>query len=149
ITGGLTLNGTATLGSSTVAGQLYFQGSQTLAGTGTVTFANYNNSNTNGIYAQGNGGSSPATLTIASTIAIQGGTGAITGYYTNDSVILNGQLSVSTGQTLSIGGANWVNHGTISAALGSAVNLGGSFTTASLGSFVAATGGTAPIVSVT
>ncbi|MCY2986889.1 MAG: hypothetical protein NTY19_03365, partial [Planctomycetota bacterium] len=41
VTGGLTLNGTASLGSDSTSGQLYFSGSQTLGGTGSVVFGSY------------------------------------------------------------------------------------------------------------
>ena len=49
----------------------------------------------------------------------------------------NGTLEAASGQTLTIGGANWVNNGTITAN-GATINLGGTFTTAALGNLTAA-----------
>ena len=136
IFGGLTLNGALNLGSAngSTNGQLYFATDETLSGTGTVTFGG---STSNTIYAQGNNGNDPSTLTIGSGITVQGGSGSITGYYGNDSIINDGKLNFgSGGSTLTIGGDNWSNAGTITAT-GATVNLGGSFTTAGLGTFSA------------
>ena len=104
VTGGLTLNGAANLGAAGggTFGVLYFvNGSQTLAGSGTVTFG----SNTsNELYARGDDGSNPVTLTIGSGITIAGGSGIITGTYVNDSFVNNGVITIPSGQTLQLGG---------------------------------------------
>ena len=138
VTGGLTLNGTADLGAAnnTTDAQLYFQGSQTLAGTGTVV-AGANSAND--LYAQGNNGNAPATLTIASGITVQGGTVTVSGYYGNDLFVNQGTITVPSGQTLTLGGSSWTNTGTITAN-GATVNLRGSFTFAALGNFAATSG---------
>ena len=136
VTGGLTLDGAANLGSASGStyGQLYLEGSQTtLSGTGTVTFGS---STGNRLNAVGNNGNAPATLTVASGISIKGGSGIIGGFYSNDSAVFDGPITVASGQTLTIQGSNWVNAGTITAA-GATVNLGGSFTTAAVGKFSA------------
>ena len=139
VTGGLTLNGTANLGATngSTYGQLYLEGSQTLSGTGTVTFGS---STGNRLNAQGNNGNAPATLTVASGISIKGGSGIIGGYYSNDSAVFDGPITVASGQTLTIEGANWVNAGTITSNAAT-VDLGGSFTVAGLGAYNR-TGGT-------
>ena len=127
VTGGLTLNGAVNLGNSSgsVYGDLYFEnGPQTLSGTGTVTFGT---STVNHLEAYGP--NTAATLTIASGIIVQGGSGTVGGYYSADSLVNDGTITSASGQTLTIQGSNWVNNGTITAH-GATVNLGGSFTTA-------------------
>ncbi len=94
----------------------------------------FGGSSYNALQAQGSGGTQdsgdPATLTIASGITVQGGSGTICGYYpANDSLINQGTVTGSAGGTLTIGGANWSNTGTINGA-GGTVNLVGSFTNA-------------------
>ena len=85
--------------------------------------------------AFGNGG-----LVNQGTIGANAGTGTInvgdngTTPFTNQGTILG-----STGQTLTLGGVNWVNAGTI-AGNGGTIKLGGSFTTAALGNFTDAGG---------
>ena len=140
VTGGLTLNGAANLGAAggSTYGRLYFQnGSQTLAGSGTVTFG----SNTsNELYAQGDDSSNPVTLTIGSGIKVQGGSGILGGNYANDSFVNDGVITIPSGQTLHFGGgANWVNNGTITAN-GATVYLLGVFSFAALGTFSASGG---------
>jgi hypothetical protein len=115
---------------------MYFEGSQTLAGTGIVTFGG---SSYNALQAQGSGGyqdsGDPATLTIASGITIQSGSGTIGGYYpANDSLINQGTITGSAGGTLTVGGANWSNTGTINGE-GGTVDLAGPFTDAPLAAF--------------
>jgi hypothetical protein len=140
ITGGLTLNGTAKLGSAGggVFGEWDFVGTQTLTGTGMVILGGSPN---NWLEAKGPAGS---TLTIDSGITIQGGSGAVTGDSDN-SVVLNGTINVPAGKSLSLGlnywPNTWVNNGTITAAGGSTVILGGTVTTAGLGN-LSATGAT-------
>jgi YD repeat-containing protein len=146
VTSGLAVNGTVDLGSASGStyGILYLQGSQALAGSGTLVFGGSGN---NGLYALGNDGSSPATLSIGSSITVQGGSGSVCGYYTNDSLINDGTITVASGQGLRVGGSNWVNAGTIDAN-GATVNLVGSLTTAALGNF-SCTGGTVNLLDAT
>ena len=61
VTGGLTLDGTAKLGGAGggTSARLDFEGSQALSGTGSVVLGA---SAGNGLFAQGNNGSNPATL---------------------------------------------------------------------------------------
>src|SRR5208283_5985977 len=141
VTGGLTLNGLLNLGSASGSTnrQLWFEnGAQALSGTGTVTFGS---STGNALDAYGS--STVATLTLAGGITVQGGSGNVKGYFSADSVINEGGITIPSGQTftlggtkhgtitatgttLTLGGTNWVNNGTI-AATGATVNLGGSF----------------------
>ena len=104
VTGGLTLDGTANLG-GTGGGtytDLYFQGNQTLSGMGTVDFGA---SAGNGIFAEGDNGSNPTTLTIGTGIAITGGSGTISGYYSNDAVVLDGTVAATTpGEIVTVNG---------------------------------------------
>ena len=79
VTGGLTLNGTAELGGAgggTALGSI-FREARRLSGIGTVDFGAAAG---NGLFAQGDNGSNPATLTIGAGISINGGSGAVTGY---------------------------------------------------------------------
>ncbi len=136
---GLTLNGSLLLGKAdgSTAGTMYFNGTQTLGGTGVVTFGN---SVGNGLIENGSG---TVTLTIGSGITIQGGSGSISGaggYGQIQSIINQGTVNIASGQTLTLGGIGWSNTGTITAD-GATVNLSGSFTTAGLGTF-SAVGGT-------
>jgi hypothetical protein len=133
VTNGLTLNGTLKIGAATgfSFGTVIFQGTQTLAGTGTVVFGA---SSSNALESQGNGNTSPATVTIGSNITVQGGSGTITGQLTGDSFVNKGAITIPSGQTLTLGGANWLNSGTITAT-GATVNLGGSYVLADLGVF--------------
>ena len=87
-------------------------------------------------YLKANGPNTAATLTIGSGITVQGGSGTVGGYYSDDSFVNDGTITSASGQTLTIQGSNWVNNGTITAN-GATVNLGGSFTTAALGNFSA------------
>ncbi len=94
----------------------------------------FGNSTSNALYERTNG---TGTLTIDSGITIQGGSGVISGYGTfaaSESIVNRGTIHVPAGQSLSLGGVNWSNPGTIIAD-GAAVSLGGSFTTAALGNF--------------
>jgi hypothetical protein len=145
VTGGLTLNGALELGlaNGNANGDLYFEdGAQTLSGTGTVTFG-ASTSNALDSY----GPDVAATLTIASGITVQGGSGSVIGFYPADSIVNDGTITIPSGQALAIGGSSWVNNGTITAngatltiqgnnwvnagtitATGATVNLGGSLT---------------------
>ena len=131
VTGGLTLNGTLNLGSAngSVYGRLYFEnGSQTLSGTSTVTFgSSINNS------LQAYGPNVVATLTIGGRINIQGGSGTVNGYYTGDTIINDGTITVPSGQTITFGGANAVNAGLIGIAGGTLKLVGNNLTNAAGG----------------
>ena len=142
---GLTLNNVkVTLANTYSFGTtgLYFQGTQTLGGTGEVVFAG-NGSGTNRISSQGNNTQAgAAVLTIGPGITIQGTQGGlINGYYAYDSVINQGTINVNAaGRTTSING-NWENDGTITLSGTASLNLGGNFTLAKLGTLTR-TGGT-------
>ena len=90
ITGGLTLNGaTVDLGNAagSTYGHLYFNGTQTLGGTGTVLFGkNGNNELYETAYRRG-------TLTIGSGITVRGSSGTIGGYYSSDTVVNQGTIA--------------------------------------------------------
>ncbi len=106
--------------------ELSFSGTQTLGGTGTVTF------DAGASSAIGDSGAAGTTLTIAPGIIIEtAGTGAVdTG---NAGLDNQGTLDdVASGAVLTIGGTDWTNDGTI-AMSGTTLNLGGTFTEASLG----------------
>ncbi|HEV7402006.1 MAG TPA: hypothetical protein VGO11_03735, partial [Chthoniobacteraceae bacterium] len=112
IQGGLTLNGTATLGE---LGLLRFAGTQTLGGTGTVVF---NDSPHNALVQTG----AAPVLTIGSGMTIQGGNGFDGGFIgysfqyggAMDGTIINeGKISTSVfGRGLNLN-ATVVNHGTM------------------------------------
>lgn len=114
VTGGLTVNGTTLLGGTANYGRLYFQGSQTLAGSGYVVLGA---STANYLDAQGTG-TTPTILTIASGITIYGSSGYIAGYNTGDSIVNNGTINgnVSGGVLYSNGDGSTgtvTNNGTI------------------------------------
>ena len=166
VIGGLTLNGTIDLGSANgnVIDTLLFQGSQTLAGTGTVLLGG---SFQNTLEAQGvNNDTMPATLTIGNGITIHGGAGTITGYFPADTVINGGTIDAdAAGATITVGnnsttpfinkgtldanagilnvGAHsgnptfspWVNNGTIALIGPGAINFDGNFAPSAIGTF--------------
>ena len=90
ITGGLTLNGaTVDLGNAagSTYGQLYFNGTQTLGGTGTVLFGPER-------LQRGVRDRLPrGTLTIGSGITVRGSSGTIGGYYSSDAVVNQGTIA--------------------------------------------------------
>jgi RHS repeat-associated protein len=146
VTGGLTLNGTSTLGPGAA---IYFNGSQTLGGTGTFVF---NNAQYQGLIANTNN----MTLTIGAGITVRGGNswsdtynGSVIGYSSyfgggNNVQIVNlGTISADTLGTAIVLDPNggFVNQGTLSATNAGTLNLAGTFTTASLGT-IGAGGGT-------
>ena len=91
ITGGLTLNGaTVDLGNTagSTYGQLYFNGTQTLGGTGTVLFGKSGSPSQVYETAYPSG-----TLTLASGITIRGSSGTLGGYYSGDAVVNQGTIS--------------------------------------------------------
>ena len=90
VTGGLTLNGaTMELGNAagSTYGQLYFNGTQTLAGTGTVLFGKSSSN------ALDETASSSSTLTLGSGITVRGSSGTLGGYYSNDAVVNQGTIA--------------------------------------------------------
>ena len=132
IVDGLTLNGTAELGSSDTSnsrsGSMIFSGSETLAGTGIVLMAGGAGSGGNSLSVRGAG----SALSIGSAIAIS---------------VANGSISCDSGATLTTSGnitaalqdaslamninGALVNHGTIAASAGRAaisINVTGSLT---------------------
>ncbi|HWB10108.1 MAG TPA: DUF4214 domain-containing protein [Pirellulales bacterium] len=144
---GLTLNATATLGSAAFHyGRLFFSGSQTLDGTGSVDFVT--SANNELLLTSAN-----ATLTIGPKMTIHGQAGRIDGQ-SNSSLVNQGKiLSDVAGGTIYIqlSGGPFTNQGTVETAAGlvqlfgpwsnagtfnvngGTMNLGGSFTTAGIG----------------
>ena len=140
VTNGLTLNGVINLGdTANNYGHLYFFLSQTLAGSGTINFGASQN---NAIYAQGNNGTIPGTLTIGIGIVVQGKGGAIQGYFTIDAASLLARLPRPEGGGTASGGipGTFTNGGTITVASG-ALAMQGPFTNQA-GGIVMATGAT-------
>lgn len=89
VTGGLTLNGaTVDVGNAAGStwGQLYFSGTQTLGGSGTVLFGKSGN---NGVYET----AGASTLTIGSGITVRGSSGTISSYSGNSTVVNQGTIS--------------------------------------------------------
>lgn len=138
ITNGLTLNGNLSLGNATSVGWLYFNGNQTLGGSGTVLFGGYTGrANTgaylfNGLYA----GTNSSTLTISSGILVEGQLGFLiydNGYnslgYSGGTLINQGTIETNiTGGSITIAGINDQNFGNLNAAVsGSQLNLSGSW----------------------
>jgi hypothetical protein len=111
VVNGLTLSGaTVRLGSDDAGtfnyGQLYFNGDQTLGGTGTVQLGSGLGSGNNLLYANG------GTLTIASGVTVQGGAGSIGG----NALVNQGTITAgSAGATLSLTAASVTNQGTMRA----------------------------------
>ena len=122
VTDGLTLNN-----ANLIVGTVYFQGSQAVSGTGQVIFAGI--SGTGFLYARGGGTqATAATLTIGSGITVDGSQGgSVQGFYSYDSIITQGTLESTNGNTLSLNG-NWTNIGTLEVSGTSALDLGGSGT---------------------
>jgi len=127
VTGGLTLNGTLDLGAAngSTTGTLYFEGTGTLGGTGTVLFGA---SSQNTVEAQGtNNDTLPATLTIGSGITINAdaGGGEVYSYFPGDRLIFQGTIHSNNGGTLQFAGTQWTNEGTIQESGGGFLKLGG------------------------
>jgi hypothetical protein len=126
VTNGLTLGGTVLLGSGTTGtyGQLSFDGTQTLGGTGTVLlgpgFFNYLQA----------GPTAGTVLTIGPNIVVRGSNGTI-GYSasfagaSNVRFINQGTIEGGGGfNTLTLNGTNWSNTGTVRAAGGTVTTAG-------------------------
>ncbi len=136
VSGGLTLNGTITLGSGANAAGLTFLGTQTLAGTGTVLFAGTNRANQLTTTNQ-------ATLTIGAGIRVRGMSGTL-GYiagasdFQNPSFDIQGTVAADTpGGTLTVNAADWTAEGNFQATNGGTLNLQGTFSNTG-GSFTVA-----------
>ncbi|MEQ1751080.1 MAG: hypothetical protein ABL974_16750, partial [Prosthecobacter sp.] len=167
---GLTLSGgtKVNMNGTNASTYIYFQGTQTLGGTGEVVFAG--NGNNNNVYALGGGSlATAAVLTIGPNITVHGTqNGNLQNYYSQDSIINQGTISADTAlKTITITGP-FTNQGTISATAGTLIlngtnwngsagtlalsgtgvlNLGGTFTTANLGT-LNRTGGTLNVTGV-
>ena len=119
ITDGLTLDGTATLGSATSYSYatLSFSGSQTLGGTGDVVF--------------GDGGSQisvsdNATLTIGPGITIHGQAGTIGSSFNSETVVNQGKIGADvTGGILTVGATTLRNQGTVGSSNGGSLIVSG------------------------
>ncbi len=145
---GLTLDGTATLGDSTGYGYLYFTGTQTLGGTGTVNFASATRQRPVGArlgyhadhrrrasqftgssgsigYSSYFGGSTAVSVVNQGTIAADASGGNITIYGTGNQN--SGSLQALNGATLSLQGSNWQDSGVNYADATSAFSIGASF----------------------
>ncbi len=133
---GLTLQGGSILleGNS---GGLLFNGSQTLGGSGTITFDNLSGGSAS-ISDSGAGN----TLTIAPGITIDGNYGSVdTGTAAFDNQGTINANSTHNGGGLTVNGTNWVNDGTIEGTNGSNIILQGSWTNDATGQ-IDAPGGT-------
>jgi hypothetical protein len=125
IEGGLTLNGTLTLGSGSNFGVLYFIGngtSQTLGGSGTVVFSG------TGLYDSL--GIGTGTLTIGSGITVKGQTGyvgyspEVGGSPSSITVVNQGTIEANvSGGTITIQDAATPNTGTLDASNGGTLSL--------------------------
>ena len=149
ISGGLALNNAnLILGGVTSSdyGQLQFQGTQTLSGTGQVIFeGSYGNGTLNFVYAQGGGTrAAAATLTIGPNITVDGSeNGTIEGQYAYDAILNQGVIDANLeGVTLTVGSAGtlFTNDGTMEATDAGVLDLSGSFSAANLGVVQAAGG---------
>ena len=102
-----------------------FSGSQTLGGTGTVTFAD--GSSNNALTITGN----DSSLIIGPNVTIEGNTGAIFANNGEDGLgnsgfVNEGTILANTGQgSIVLLATNWSNSGTIEALNGSTIDLGG------------------------
>ncbi|HWE97612.1 MAG TPA: CARDB domain-containing protein [Tepidisphaeraceae bacterium] len=126
----LTLDGTATLGSSGNGGYLSFTGSQTLAGTGAVVFGSA--SSFNALVASGTN----AVLTIGSGITVSGQTGSLgydttTGIGPTTTVINDGTIQWSTGTNISVPNT-LTNDGTITVSSTAVFSIGGTLKSGTL-----------------
>jgi hypothetical protein len=130
---GLTLNGTMTIGKADGSsyGQLYFGDSGVaagmVAGTGTVVFGGYGNTNSISNYSDLAG--ADATLTIGSGITIRGKTAQIVNRTSAGTIVNQGTISADVaGGAISVGGTGtFVNQGTLSALNGGTLNLNGAW----------------------
>ncbi|MFO0927409.1 MAG: hypothetical protein U0736_10265 [Gemmataceae bacterium] len=119
---GLTLDGTARLGTATRYAELTFWGPQTVAGTGTIVFG-ANASNT--IYARNV--TSAAIVTVAAGITIRGHSGVLRATAADGSFVNRGTIRADVaGGRISIGSgsdAPFVNQGTLLAVNGGTLTV--------------------------
>ncbi len=138
-------NAKLTLASGTAGNSIiWFNGTQTLSGTGEVIFAGaptppYDNR----LWTQSNGTQAGATiLTLGAGITVHGGQGGdISTQYSFDRIINKGTISPDTAGKQIIIPRNWTNEGLFKPLNGGSLVLYGDYTLATLGSFDA-TGGT-------
>jgi hypothetical protein len=108
VVNGLTLNGTATLGSSNTFASLAFNNTETLGGTGSVVFAS------GGSTAEQLRVAAGATLTIGAAFTIHGGSGTI-GTSTG-TVVNNGTIAADlAGTSITVNPTSFTNAGTLKA----------------------------------
>ena len=121
VSNGLTLNGsTINLGNAagSTFGQLFFQGTQTLDGTGSVLLGG---SSSDGLFSYG-----LANLTIGADILVHGKNGQIN--FGLQGFANQGTISADTaGGTISLNGSNWSNTGTIQCSSGTSLYLNGTW----------------------
>src|SRR6185437_8697604 len=111
VTNGLTLNGIATLGSAAFHyGRMYFNGSQTLGGTGSVVFVTSSN---NFLFMN----SAASTLTIGPSMTVRGQAGSVDGL-ASSTIVNQGKIEADIpGATIQIqpGGGTFINNGAVEA----------------------------------
>ena len=132
---GMELNGTLTLG-TVLPGDLCFQGTQSLTGTGEVTFTDPGGS----LYVRGVDSSHPATLTIGPGITIHGNEdlAGIHGFYANDTFVNQGTIIADRSNLVfALTARNWVNAGLLKASNGGTLSASGTPTLASPGTLQA------------
>ena len=138
ITNGLTLNSaTIDLANSSV---LSFEGTSTLAGTGSIVFGSVGGTN-NRLYLDGNG-----TTTFAAGTTVRGHSGSIGGQINiggTQVLVNNGTISADVaGGTISISESAVTNNGTLSALNGGTLVLSSNVTGGATGQIVAGAGST-------
>jgi len=102
---------------------VWFYGSQSLLGSGTIEFADDTPYNRLFLNGQGYG----ATLTVGPKLTLHG-RGSITGYNVSDRLINQGTIMADvTGQTLTVSFTKWTNGGVLKARNGGTLYLGGEF----------------------
>jgi hypothetical protein len=157
VTGGLTLNGTARLGQpdGSTNSRIFFRGTQTLGGTGSVLLGGYGPEH--GFYIDGlyidraPGVTEPAVLTIDPAVTVHGKNGYVgplplaagSGFVNRGVVRADvpggtlkldgtnwtnaGAVEAGAGTTVAAQGTNWANAGTLQAEDGATLNLAGSW----------------------
>lgn len=126
VVGGLLLNSTLTLGGNIIghSGKLLFQGSQTIAGTGTVVFGV--DANNEMAIDAGN------TLTLAAGLTLRtapGGYGIVNG----PGNVVNQAAILATAGNFVMAGPNWKNQGSIRAANGGEIAIRTTVATSEIG----------------
>jgi hypothetical protein len=122
ITDGLTLDGTASIGSATASmnpsgSSLDFMGSQALGGTGEVVFGD---DDSEILIDEG------STLTIGPNMTIHGGAGIVGDSYDNVALINEGTIEADgSGGSLAVNTSTFQNQGTIGASNGSTLTVTG------------------------